>query len=169
MTIFDWLEQQDKESKRLVKSDLKTLDYNILNYLKKHALGSNNKVTGRELMVRFGLNDTSQVRKAINSLRNDPSNHIMIGSDSGGYYIPTKDEEEQAIRYKLSRTIGEIETMLNLYPRAAGILHRVIGYIDKGTDKVAQGQYQMQFNGWEQETINHYADKYMKENENDSW
>lgn len=159
--IFNWLERQPKDSKRLVKNNLNTLDYQVLNYLKRKALGSQNKITGNELMLVFDLNNTSQVRKIINKLRNDPTIHVKIGSDSKGYYIPTKEEELRSIKYKMNRTIGEIETMLNMYPPAAEMLHRVIGFINKSTDKSTQGQMQIRFNDWENETINHYADKYL--------
>lgn len=164
-SIYDFLDSQPKNSKRLVKTDLHTLDYQILAYLKKHALGFKNKVSGQRLAVAFGFDSTAKVRNHIKRIRVDPSIHIIIGSDNRGYWIPTEDEYLQAIKFKLNKAISEVETIVNMYPRAAKIIQAVSGYVYKKVDKSVQGQMQIKFNGWEQDMINHYAEKYMKESE----
>lgn len=160
-TIYDWLEKQPKDSKRLVKNDLKTIDHEILNYLKKYALGLKNKVSGQLLATIFNFDSTNKVRYHIKRLRVDPTVSIIIGSDSKGYWIPTEDEYLQAIQFKLNKAISEVETIVNMYPRSAKIIQAVSGYVYKQVDKSVQGQEQIQFNGWENDFINKFADKYM--------
>lgn len=166
-SIFDWLDNQPKQSKRLVKSDLHTVDYKILDYLKQNALGAKNKVSGQHLAIRFGFDSTAKVRQHIKRLRVDPSIHLLIGSNNSGYWIPTEDEMLDAIKYKLNKAISEVETVINMYPRSAKIIQAVSGYVYKKVDKAPQGQLQIPFNGWEREFVNHYANKYLDEKESD--
>lgn len=160
-TIYDFLKEVPEGSKRLVKTDLKTLDYQILDYLKQNALGAKNKKSGKEIMRVFGFESTAKVRQHIKRLRVDPTITVIIGSDNGGYWLTLEAELHDAIQYKMSRTISEIETLINMYPRAAPMLHAIIGSMFKKVDKVSQGQMQIKFNGWENDFINYYADKYL--------
>lgn len=165
-SIFDFLDKQPKTSKRLVKTDLQSTGYQILDYLKTNALGCKNKVSGQHLALKFGLETTAMVRYHIKRIRVDPSIHLIIGSDNRGYWIPTEDEYLQAIQYKLNKAISEVETIVNMYPRAAKIIQAVSGYVYNKVDKSVQGQTQIPFNGWEREIINHYADKYVYADKN---
>ena len=167
-SIFDWLGSQPPESKRLVKSDLHSIDYMVLDYLKNNALGSNNKVTGDKLASVFGYDNTAKIRGHIKRIRVDTSVDVIIGSDNGGYWIPTEEEMLDAVMYKLNKAISEVETVIHMYPRAAKMIQAVCGYVHKKVDKTPQGQMQIQFNGWEREFINRFADKYLIETGGDS-
>lgn len=174
LSIFDVEVSQDNSnsssnsssnSKRLVKTDLKTQDYVILNYLKKYALGTKNKVSGRHLADVFGFENTAKIRQHIKRLRIDPTVDVIIGSDSGGYYIPTQEEYIGSVQLMLGKTLSQIATIVNMYPRAEKIIQAVAGYHFKRLDKAVEGQTQIQFNGWEREYIKRYADGYLEEKE----
>jgi hypothetical protein len=173
MSIYDFVKEvknkklkSGKRSRRLVDDKgLTTDDYNVLGYLKRVALGSKNKVSGRDIAKRFGFDNTAQVRRIIKTLRTNESVHVKIGSDPKGYWIPTQQEYIESVQLMLNKTLSQIETTVNMYPRAEKIIQAVAGAVYKGIDKAAQGQVQIDFNGWEEETINHFAEKYIKRNE----
>lgn len=154
-----------KRSRRLVDDDGLTTDhYNVLNFLKRVALGKPNTQSGRDIMNRFGYDSTAQVRTIIKTLRTNKSVDVKIASDSKGYWIPTEDEYIQGVQLMLSKTLSQVETIVNMYPRSEKIIQAVAHVVWKGVDKAPQGQTQIQFNGWEEETINHFAEKYQKRN-----
>ena len=171
-SIYDFVKEVSKQttkngkarSKRLVDDKgLTTQDYNVLNFLKRVALGKENKVSGRDIADRYGFDDTAKVRTIIKKLRIHKSVDVKIASDSKGYWIPTEDEYIQGVQLMLNKTLSQVETIVNMYPRSEKIIQAVAHVIYKGVDKAPQGQMQIQFNGWEEETINHFAEKYMEE------
>ena len=149
-------------SKRLLDDKgLTTQDYNVLNFLKRVALGKRNIQSGTDIMERFGFDNTAQVRAIIKTLRTNKTVDVKIASSPKGYYIPTEDEYIEGVQLMLDKTLSQVETIVNMYPRAEKIIQAVAHVIYKGVDKAPQGQTQIQFNGWENETINHFAEKYM--------
>lgn len=60
--LFNYESQQPT---KLVKKDLKTPEWVLFDYLKKHALGKENAIKGKILMEQLGLNSTAEVRKTI--------------------------------------------------------------------------------------------------------
>lgn len=152
-------------SKRLVDDKgLTTQDYNVLNFLKRVALGKRNIQSGTDIMERFGFDNTAQVRAIIKTLRTNKTVDVKIASSPKGYYIPTEDEYIEGVQLMLDKTLSQVETIVNMYPRAEKIIQAVAHVIYKSVDKAPQGQTQIQFNGWENETINHFAEKYMNLN-----
>lgn len=167
-SIYDFVKETNSKqprSKRLVDNQgLTTEHYNVLNFLKRVALGSKNKVSGQDIAERFGFDNTAKVRTIIKTLRTNKSVDVKIASDSKGYWIPTEDEYIQGVQLMLSKTLSQVETIVNMYPRSEKIIQAVAHVVWKGVDKAPQGQTQIQFNGWEEETINHFAEKYQKRN-----
>ncbi len=159
-SIFD---EEMIASKRLVKNDLNNLQWLILDYLKHNALGVKNAVSGKKIAFEFGLSNTAEVRKVIKALRTSPQVQVVIGSNNRGYYIPFEDEFIDSISLTLNKTLSMIETTINLFPASAEILHKAVGYHYKKRDRANHGQRQIRFNGWEQELINRYAEKYRGE------
>lgn len=161
ITIYDELKNVEKTSKRLVKRDLNTIHYEVLDYLKKHALGSKNKVSGHDLMLQFGLESTAQVRNIIKKLRTSPTIDVVIGSDKMGYFIPFMSEYKEAVQYKINKAKSEMITAIKMYPEAVKEFHAILGNAYNESNKAPQGQMQIKFNGWEKD-INYFADKYVK-------
>lgn len=159
-SIFD---EEMVVSKRLVKKDLNNLQWSILNYLKKYALGEKNAVSGKHLAFQFGLNNTAEVRAVIKHLRTSSEVSVVIGSNNKGYYIPFEDEYIKSISLMLNKTLSTVETAINLFPASAEIIHKAVGYHYKKVDKGSHNQIQIQFNKWEREIINRYAEKYKGE------
>ena len=159
-SIFD---EEMIVSKRLVKSDLTSLQWRLLDYLKKYALGEKNAVKGRELAYQFGLRNTAEVRTIIKKLRTSPQVQVIIGSNNRGYYIPYKDEYINSISLMLNKTLSMVETAINLFPASAEIIHKAVGYHYKKRDKGVHNQEQIRFNEWERELINRYAEKYVED------
>src|SRR5690554_300189 len=110
-TIYDFFNELPKGSKRLVKTDLTTTDRQIIEFLKKNALGEENLITGQDIVNRLCLNNTAQLRKHIKRIRTDFANDIIIGSNSKGYFIPTQSEHNDAIKLMVGRVLSEIETL----------------------------------------------------------
>jgi len=161
----DNIKRAKRVSKRLVDNNgLTTEDYNVLNFLKRVALGKKNIQSGTDIMERFGFDNTAQVRTIIKTLRTNKSVDVKIASDSKGYWIPTQDEYIQGVQLMLNKTLSQVETIVNMYPRSEKIIQAVAHLVWKSVDKAAQGQVQIDFNGWEEETINHFAEKYIRRN-----
>lgn len=158
-SIFD---AEMQVSKRLVRNDLTSLQWRLLDYLKEYALGEENAVGGRELKYKFNLKSTAEVRKIIKTLRTSPQVNLIIGSNNKGYYIPFKDEYIKSVTMVINRALSGIETAINLMPSIESVLHKAIGYYYKKADKGSHNQEQIQFNGWEQ-VINRFAEKYKGE------
>ena len=168
-SIYDFVKDTNSKrtprSKRLVDNQGLTTDhYNVLNFLKRVALGKANKVSGRDIADRYGFDDTAKVRTIIKKLRIHKSVDVKIASDSKGYWIPTEDEYIQGVQLMLNKTLSQVETIVNMYPRSEKIIQAVAHLVWKSVNKAAQGQVQIDFNGWEEETINHFAEKYMRRN-----
>ena len=160
----DNIKRAKRVSKRLVDNNgLTTEDYNVLNFLKRVALGKKNIQSGTDIMERFGFDNTAQVRTIIKTLRTNKTVDVKIASSPKGYYIPTEEEYIDGIKLMLDKTLSQVETVVNMYPRAEKIIQAVAHVIYKSVDKAPQGQMQIQFNGWENETINHFAEKYMNQ------
>lgn len=159
----DNLKRARKTSKRLVKNTMDTTSHNVLDFLKRTALTKSNRVSGQDIAERFGFDNTAQVRQNIKKIRNAPDNAVIIASDSKGYWIPTEDEYIQGVQLMLNKTLSQVETIVNMYPRSEKIIQAVAHLVWKSVDKAAQGQVQIDFNGWEEETINHFAEKYMNQ------
>lgn len=166
-TIYDFFNELPKGSKKLVKTDLTTTDRQIIEFLKTNALGEENLITGQDIVNRLCLNNTAQLRKHIKRIRTDFANDIIIGSNSKGYFIPTQSEHNEAIKLMVGRVLSEIETLIHLHPSAALLIHKVSHDIYKSVDKSPQGQMQIKFNGWENDYINRYAEKYKLGEKND--
>lgn len=158
--IFDIMEKEQEQAKRLVKNDLGSLSYNILKYLKNNALGKKNQVSGKELVRVFNLNDTSQVRYHINKIRNSKNVTAKIGSDLNGYYIPTTFEYLESVKFIIEKTLSMIETSINLIPGIEEVFHIAVGYFYKKADKAVEGQAQIQFTGYERDFIRRFAERY---------
>lgn len=163
MKQFSIFDEEMIVSKRLVKSDLNNLQWTILDYLKHNALGVKNAVSGGKLAFEFGLSNTAEVRKVIKALRTSPQVQVVIGSNSRGYYIPFEDEFIESITLTLNKALSMVETVINLFPASAEIIHKAVGYHYSKRDKASNNQMQIQFNGWERELINRYAEKYRGE------
>lgn len=164
MKQFSIFDEEMVVSKRLVKKDLNNLQWSILNYLKEYALGEKNAVSGKYLAYYFGMRNTAEVRKVIKHLRTSPEVSVIIGSNNKGYYIPFEDEYIKSISLTLNKALSMVETAINLFPASAEIIHKAVGYHYKKTDKGSHNQRQIQFNGWEEELINRYAEKYKEKN-----
>jgi len=149
-----------KEVQAPAKNDLSSLQWNILKYLKENALGKENAISGKDLAIVFNLENTSQVRYNIKKIRVSKIIDTVIGSDRQGYFIPYQDEYEKSMQLLVSKTFSMIETCIKQYPKAKDMLHKVVGYQFKTTNKAQEGQFQMQFNGWESEIINKFAGSY---------
>lgn len=152
-------------SKRLVKNELRPIDWQVLKYLKKWGLGKRQAIKGRELADLFSnqYNNTQEIRAIIKRLRTSPQVDVVIGSCSKGYYIPLTVEHEEAVALMLSKTLSQVETVVNMYPQGANVIYKVLNEITKSVSKVFDGQTQMQFNGWENDIIKLYAERYQKD------
>lgn len=135
----------------------------ILDYLKENALGQENAKHGHIIADEFGLTNTYDVRKHIKALRNDPENDIIIGSTTKGYFIPREEEYQKAIQLMLSKTLSQIRTTINIYPRAAKIVHAVAGHSLKRAKTEVQGQLEMDFEEWELKVIKRFAEELKKD------
>lgn len=169
-TLFDYYGEEVKESKRLVdNSNLNSNDYYVLEYLKQNGLGKKNKVSGSELQKMFGYDSTVKVRNHIKKLRNDPTVDVIIGSDNGGYYIPTQDEYFESVALMLNKTLSQVETIVKMYPRSAKMVHIVASSTYKKVDKAPLRQTQIKFNGWERDFIKRFADDYLEIEGENEW
>lgn len=131
----------------------------ILEYLLEEANGSENAKSGQEICEVFGLKNTYVLRKHVKDLRNDPEQHFIIGSSPKGYYIPKENEHQKAIQLMLSKTLSQIKTTINIYPRAAGIIHAVAGKSLREAKREADGQLGFDFEEWELKVVKKYAEE----------
>ena len=159
----DNLKRARKTSKRLVKNTMDTTSHNVLEFLKRTALTKSNRVSGQDIAERFGFDNTAMVRQNIKKIRNAPDNDVIIASDSKGYWIPTQEEADEGVALMIAKTLSQVETVINMYPRSAEMIHTLAGWVYKKKDKAVQGQTSIQFNGWENGIMNKYADKYLTE------
>lgn len=151
-------------SKRLVKNELRPIDWEVLKYLKKWGLGKRQAIKGQKLADLFSNHySTQEIRAIIKRLRTSPQVDVIIGSCSKGYYIPFTVEHEEAVALMLSKTLSQVETVVNMYPQGANVIYKVLNEITKSVSKVFDGQTQMQFNGWENDIIKLYAERYQKD------
>jgi len=161
LDIYGWLEHQktnNPESKRLVYDKLNSLEHNILNYLKKHHIGLDNAINGKELAERFDIS-VVKLRGVISKLRKHQE--IIIGSCvKNGYYIPLQAEMTQALNYAESKVLSELETRVKQNPNFILKAYKVLNSIKGNLSKAVQDQITMQFNGWEQD-VNYFGDKYI--------
>ncbi len=157
ISIDDLLKEQDNGSKRLVdKYYMTTLEWEVYNEFKRH-LTKENAISAYQLSEMFMI-DTRQLRDVITTLRNKMGAKII--GDVNGYYIGTKEEFELWIISRMKRTLTSMKTTLDLYPGAKNLMYWFLnGYDNKG---IAQGQQQLQFNGWEREFIRQFAEDYLK-------
>lgn len=162
MDMFEWLEQQDKDSKRLVWNKLNSFEYELLNYLKEHCIGVENAINGKVLANVFGVKET-KIRYHIAKLRKEQS--VIIGSSiKDGYYIPLQKEKKQALQYAESKVLSELETRIRQNPEFVLVVYKKLHQVRKNLDVVLQGQISMQLNGWEKD-FNMFGDKYLKKND----
>jgi biotin operon repressor len=169
ITIDDILAETShtqSRSKRLVKNTMETTTHEVLNFLKKNALTKDNRISGQKIADYFGFDNTATVRKHIRAIRNAPENDLIVASDSQGYWLPSEEEERQGIELMLYKTLSQIETIINMYPRSAMMIHTLAGWAYKKKDKAVQNQTSMKFNGWENGIMNKFADKYITKKEN---
>lgn len=154
LSIFDL---ETMKNKLLVSNEyMNSLEWKVYNELKKH-LTKQNGISASSLASMFDI-DTRQLRDVITTLRNKQEAKI-IGDDSG-YYIGSKQEFEVYIKSRIKRTLSSIKTTLDLSPNAKNIMYWFLNeYENKG---IAEGQMQLQFNGWEREFIRQYAEEYIK-------
>lgn len=157
--IFEWLENQDKESKRLVYNKLNSFEYNLLNYLKENCVGLENAKKGFELGEVFGVGAV-KIRYHIAKIRKQQS--VVIGSTTkNGYFIPLQSEKENSLLYSQSKVLSELETRIRQNPEFILVVYKKLHQIRKNIDIVLQGQISMQLNGWEKD-FNMFGDKYVK-------
>ena len=159
----DNVKRAKRTSKRLVKNTLDSTDHHVLDFLKRTALTKNNRVSGQEIADRFGFDNTAIVRQHIKKIRNSPQNDVIIASDNKGYWIPTQDEVDEGVALMIGKTLSQVETVINMYPRSAEMIHTLAGWVYKKKDKAVQGQTSIQFNGWQNGIMNKYAEKYLTE------
>ena len=150
--------KQVPESKRLVSNNyMKGLLGPVYREMKNH-LTKDFAIKASDLAEMFEI-DTRGLRKIIDKLRSQQ--HAKIIGDNNGYYIGTKEEfEEWFGSMRLKRTLSSIGTTLDMNPAAKKIIYWFLNkYYNTG---IAQGQTQIQFNGWEREFIRQFAEDYMK-------
>ena len=107
----------------------------VLDFLKKYALGKDNAISGKSLMLQFDLGNTAGVRKIIKSIRTSNISNTIIGSNNNGYFIPYHDEYAESVSLMLNKTLSMIETMVAIMPSSESILHKAIGYYYKNVEK----------------------------------
>lgn len=157
---YDEPKKQEKESKRLVDNDLSSLDYRVLKYLKEYALGKENAVSGETIKEYFGLGSTAEVRKIIKNIRISNVVNTIIGSNNKGYFIPYRDEFDEAVELLVDKVVSMLKTTIYTFPAIHKFLHAMIGKYYKEVDKAVEGQIQMKFLGHEREIIRKFAEKY---------
>ena len=157
--MFEWLESQDKDSKRLVMNKFNSFEYRLLNYLKEHCVGLENAKNGYELAQEFGV-EATKIRYHIAKLRKEQS--VIIGSNiKKGYFIPLQREKNESLQYAQSKVLSELETRIRQNPEFILNVYKKLHEISKNIDIVVQNQISMQLNGWEKD-YNMFGDKYVK-------
>ena len=158
--IYDWLKQQNenaknKESKRLVRNELNTMEHEIL------ALIVSRPVATEELMELYDL-ERVEVRKHIKRIRRLKTGHAMImncqvvykGKKCYGYSTSGDD-----LLYK--RWVSATETALLNNPFLISKMFKTLKGMEKPTDdlRLAQHQTKIKFNGWERDTVDFHNDE----------
>lgn len=94
------------------------MEKSIYEYLLKNALGFNNRIKGKQLMIVFDINDHKTLRSYIENIRQDEKYEYLIGSEAGkggGYYIPIgSDEKYLSIRHIRLRAREQERTCQNM-------------------------------------------------------
>ena len=145
---------------KIVENKMTTLDHKILKFLKEFALGEDNIKGGDFIKHMFVLRNKTQLRNSIKRIRMNQD--ILIGSNKRGYWVVLEHEKEKGVRMMFNKIKSEIETLSHIAPEKLDDLHSYIGSLNKTVDKAPQGQYKVQFNGWERPTVNRYGNKYLK-------
>ena len=87
---------ENTTSKRLVKNNLNTIQWRILNHMKVYAVGEENALNGSTLAYRFDITKEA-LRKHIARIRK--RQEIIIGSSNNkGYYIPLEEEKARGVK-----------------------------------------------------------------------
>lgn len=157
--LFEY--ERQEETLKLVDNRLTTQQHSILSYLKLNALGEIKVKSAKHLANLFKLKER-ELRKEITAIRKHKPSHVIIASNSKGYYIPLENEREKGNRMLLERWEGATETLLGNDPRLISFMFWKLNQLKDTLDTPLQGQTVMQFNGWEKD-INYYANKYEKE------
>jgi hypothetical protein len=74
----------------------KPIEYRIYDYLKKNAIGYENRIKGNKLMQIFGINDNKTLREHIKKIRDSSILQKIVCSEAGsggGYWMPITQEE----------------------------------------------------------------------------
>lgn len=162
--IFEWLQDQKKQHEaqtppkntvRLVKNELSTVEHEILNIIKERPLAT------EEIMDRYSL-ERVDVRTMIRRIRRYKPSHVMI--------MNVRVEYKGAMRYGYSsegvdllykRWESATETALKNNPFLINAMYKTLNILEQKTQdlRVANGQSVVQFNGWEHETVNFHKGK----------
>lgn len=161
--IFDVMREDENKdenkSKRLVKNHLSSFEYNLLRELKRNHVSKLRAVSVKELAERYGINDR-QIREHIKRLRKHQD--VRISSCSKGYYIPLISEQLESDRMMISHATSAMDTVIDINNKYILILYKHLNERVKSLDTATQGQLKMQFNGWENDSVNYFGDKYLK-------
>lgn len=149
-------------SKRIVKNKLSTMQWEILNYLKENAIGKENAIFGVVLASEFGLTD-KMLRYHISRIR-EHSDLVIGSSVKLGYYIPLQKEFKESIKYQQNRALNTLRRNAKHDHNFILKAYKILNDVARSLDHVSQGQLKMQFNGWENEEVNFFGDKYVKDN-----
>lgn len=96
-SVFDY-SKNDSKSQIIQVKKLNSICYEIHNYLKKNAVGYQNRKTAQELMDKFNIKSSDVLRQYIREIRDSDILHKPICSKSGsggknGYWIATEIDE----------------------------------------------------------------------------
>lgn len=96
-SVFDY-SKNDSKSQIIQEKKLNPICYQIHDYLKKYAVGYQNRKTAQELMDKFNIKSSDILRQYIREIRDSDILHKPICSKSGsggknGYWIATKPDE----------------------------------------------------------------------------
>ena len=92
----------------------KPIVYQIYDYLKKNAVGYENRVKSKTLMKEFEIHDNKTLRSYIEEIRNSDILQKIVCSEAGnkgGYWIATNDEEVyQTLEHLYKRSMQMLKT-----------------------------------------------------------
>lgn len=94
----------------------------IYEYLIQNCVGYDNRVKGRTLMKKFGINDHKTLRSYIQYIRKSPAHPRLIGSEAGsqgGYWIITNKKELDTTVYHMYLRAKEIEKECKILEKKA--------------------------------------------------
>lgn len=90
------------------------LAYAIYDFLKENAVGYENRIKSYELMQLFNIKSNEVLRSYIQEIRASETLQKIICSEpsqTGGYWIPTNDEEvEKTLKHLYGRAINMLKT-----------------------------------------------------------